>query len=214
MSSALLLSGVASVPLTFFDVETTGLYPDRGDRICEIAMVRTYNGIVERTWDTLLDPERTVPPDASRVSGITSDMVWGKPMFADVIEEIERFAADSVLVAHNASFDLSFLYVQCQEAGREMPRNAVLDTLILARRCYKLSDYSLGGLAKALRIQKETFHRALGDSMMTSRIFQAMLPIFKQKKLATVGHVLQFQGGTSRPALRPTPRLVAVAAAG
>lgn len=202
MSSALLLSRVSSVPLTFFDVETTGLYPDRGDRICEIAMVRAANGQIERTWDTLVYPERAIPEDASRVSGITDAMVWGKPRFADIVDDIERFAAGSVLVAHNAPFDLSFLLVQCQEAGRDMLKNLVLDTLVLARRCYKLSDYSLSGLARALRVQRETFHRALGDSVMTSRVFHAMLPMLTQKKLATVGHVLQFQGGSARPTAR------------
>lgn len=207
MSSALLLHKMSSVPLTFFDTETTGLYPERGDRICEIAMVRTCNGKIERTFDTLIYPERPIPEDASRVSGITDAMVWGKPRFTDVLDEIEKMAAGSILVAHNAPFDLAFLLVQCQEAGRDFFRNLVLDTLLLARRCYKLPDYSLGGLAKALRIQKETFHRALGDSVMTSRVFHAMVPMLAQKKLATVGHVLQFQGGSARPS--PKAQMVA-----
>ncbi len=213
MSSALLLSSLSSVPLTFFDVETTGLYPERGDRICEIAMVRTVNGQIEKTFDTLVYPERPIPEEASRVSGITDQMVWGKPRFSEIRADIEQMAEGSVLVAHNAPFDLAFLHVESQGCGQEMLRNLVLDTLVLARRCYKLSDYSLGGLARALRIQKETFHRALGDSVMTSRVFTAMIPMLRQKKLATVGHVLQFQGGSSRPSLKSSTALESAVAA-
>lgn len=204
MSSSLLLSKLSAAPLLFFDTETTGLYPERGDRICEIALVRVVNGQVEKTHDTLVYPERAIPEEASRISGITDAMVWQKPRFSEVVPAIQEMAAGAVLVAHNASFDLSFLLLQLQEAGHDMLKNAVIDTLLLARRCYKLSDYSLGGLAQALRIQKETAHRALGDTLMTSRVFQAMLPMLAQKKLATVGHVLQFQGGSARPSLKAT----------
>lgn len=207
MSSTALLSKITQAPLLFFDTETTGLYPERGDRICEIALVRTVNGQVERTYDTLVYPEREIPADASRVSGITDAMVWGKPRFADIAPTILEMAAGAVLVAHNAPFDLSFLLVQFQEAGIAMPTNLVLDTLPLARKCYKLGDYSLGGLAQALRIQKETAHRALGDTLMTVRVFQAMLPMLAQKKLQTVGHVLQFQGGSARPTPRATQQV-------
>lgn len=210
MSSSLLLSKLSTAPLLFFDTETTGLYPERGDRMCEIALVRTVNGQVEKTYDTLIYPERPIPEEASRISGITDAMVWEKPRFSEVVPKIQEMAEGAVLVAHNAPFDLSFLLIQMQEAGHEMLKNLVIDTLPLARRCYKLSDYSLGGLAQALRIQKETAHRALGDTIMTSRVFTAMLPMLAQKKLATVGHVLQFQGGSARPSLKAAQ----VAAAG
>jgi len=201
VSSALLLSAIHDVPLTFFDTETTGLYPDRGDRIVEIAMVRTRRGQIEKTYDTLVYPDREIPADASRVSGITDAMVWGKTRFHEIAEQIEDMARDSVLVAHNAPFDLGFLAAQLADARRPMLRNLVLDTLVLARRCYKLPDYSLGGLAKALRVEKETFHRALGDTVMTSRLFQKMVPILTQKRLTSVGHVIQFQGGSAKPSV-------------
>lgn len=212
MSSALLLSNIASVPLTFFDTETTGLYPDKGDRIVEIAMVRVRGGQIEETFESLVYPDRSIPQDASRVSGITDAMVWGQPQFADVAARIEDMARDSVLVAHNAPFDLGFLATQMAEIGRPMLKNLVLDTLLLARRCYKLPDYSLGGLAKALRVEKETFHRALGDTVMTSRVFQQMVPILQQKKLSTVGHVITFQGGSARPTIAQ-PRVAGMAPA-
>jgi DNA polymerase III epsilon subunit len=201
MSSALLLSNLRSVPLTFFDTETTGLYPDRGDRIVEVAMVRTLDGKIVDQYDTLIYPECPIPAEASSVSGITDAMVWGKPRFEEVAQTIQDFCKDSVLVAHNAPFDLGFFVTHFEAAGQPMLRNLVLDTLVLARRCYKLPDYSLGGLAKALRVEKETFHRALGDSVMTSRLFQNMMPMLMQKKLTTVGHVLTFQGGSARPTM-------------
>ncbi|MBM3460940.1 MAG: 3'-5' exonuclease [Armatimonadetes bacterium] len=201
MSSALLLSNIAQVPVTFFDTETTGLYPDCGDRIVEIAMVRTRAGQIEKTFDTLVYPDRAIPEDASRVSGITDAMVWGKPRFQEIVDRICEMAEGSVLVAHNAPFDLGFLAVQFGEAQRPMLKNLVLDTLLLARRCYKLPDYSLGGLAKALRVEKETFHRALGDTVMTHRLFQQMAAVLRQKKLNTVGHLVTFQGGSARPSI-------------
>lgn len=201
MSSSLLLSALNTVPLTFFDTETTGLYAENGDRICEIAVVRTVGGKVERTFDTLVYPERSIPADASRVSGITDDMVWGKPRFDEILPQLEDIFRDSIMVAHNAPFDLGFLHTQLAGQPAPMLKNLCLDTLVLARRTYRLQEYNLAGLAAAFNIKKETFHRALGDSMMTFRVFQAMLPKFAQLKHKTVGHLLTYQGGSSKPSI-------------
>lgn len=202
MSSALLLSPLTTVPLTFFDTETTGLYAENGDRICEIALVRTVGGKVVETFDTLVYPERSIPAEASKISGIDDNMVWGKPRIEEVASQIEAFVRDSILVAHNAPFDLGFLQTQLGATHPGLLKNLVLDTLVLARRAYpSLKDHTLGGLASAFRVEKDTFHRALGDSLMTSRVFQAMMPKFVQLKLKTVGHLLQYQGGSARPSI-------------
>jgi DNA polymerase III epsilon subunit len=201
MSSALLLANLNSVPLTFFDTETTGFYPEQGDRIVEIAMVRVRGGVIEKQWDSLVYPDRGIPEDASRVSGITDAMVWGQPRFGDIVPHIEDMARDSILVAHNAPFDLGFLQVQMTELGRPMLTNQTLDTLVLARKCYNLKDFSLGGLTRALNIEKGTYHRALGDTLMTHRLFAQMLTTLKKKKCDTVGHALTLQGGSARPSI-------------
>lgn len=198
MSTALLFSHLNTVPLTFFDTETTGLYPEQGDRIVEIAMVRTRGGAVEKTWDTLVYPDRAIPEDASRVSGITDAMVWGKPRFDEIAAQIVEMAHNSVLVAHNAPFDLGFLQIQFAAVGLPMLTNQTLDTLALARKCYKLGDYSLGGLTRALNIEKGTYHRALGDTLMTKLLFDHIRGTLIKKKVATVGDALQLQGGSAK----------------
>ena len=199
MSSALLWSPINSVNLTFFDTETTGFYPEQGDRIVEIAMVTVRGGVVQKTWESLVYPDRPIPEDASRVSGITDAMVWGQPRFEEIVSKIEEMAKDSILVAHNAPFDLGFLQVQMAAVGRPMLTNQTLDTLALAKKCYNLKEYSLGALTRALNIEKGTYHRALGDTMMTHRLFAQMQSTLAKKKHTTVGQVLTFQGGSSKP---------------
>ena len=201
MSSSLLLSALNDVDLTFFDTETTGLYPENGDRICEIAMVRTRGDKVVEQFDSLVYPERAIPADASKVSGITDDMVWGKPRFDEVLPRLEEITRDSILVAHNAPFDLGFLQTQLAGNPSPMLKNLVLDTLVIARRAFRLPEYNLAALAGAFNIKKDTFHRALGDTLMTFRVFRAMLPKLGQLKLKTVGHLLQYQGGSSRASI-------------
>jgi len=94
----------------FFDVETTGLYPFLGDRIIEIAMIKVSNGKTIDKLDMLLNPEIPIPEEAKMIHKITDEMLKDKPVFSlDICNKLLAFIGNSILVAHNASFDLGFL---------------------------------------------------------------------------------------------------------
>ncbi len=132
--------------IAVIDVETTGLSPADGHRVCEIALLRFLRGTVVDSLVSLVDPLRPISPGASAVNGITDPMVAGAPTFADLFPRIAAFVGDDVLVFHNAPFDLSFLRHESRLAGERWPGNPVVDTLALARRTRMFRDHSLSAL--------------------------------------------------------------------
>jgi DNA polymerase-3 subunit epsilon len=103
------------------DTETTGLDPAAGHRIVEIGCLEIVNRIATgHTFQRYLNPERDVPEEAVRIHGITADKLSGKPLFADVVEELMAFLGESRLVIHNASFDLGFLNAELGRLARSM----------------------------------------------------------------------------------------------
>ena len=93
-----------------FDTETTGLDPATGDRVIEIAALELVGDLpTGNSYHTLLDPERDVPEEASRVHGFTRADLEGKPKFAEVVDDFLAFVGDDALIAHNARFDFGFL---------------------------------------------------------------------------------------------------------
>ena len=100
------------------DTETTGLDPATGDRVIEIAAIELVNLMPTGTvYHTLLDPERDVPPEATKVHGFTAEMLRGKPKFAEIVEDFVRFLGDSEIIAHNAPFDFGFLDAELVRVG-------------------------------------------------------------------------------------------------
>ncbi len=169
---------LTEVPLTFVDVETTGLSPGSGDRVCEIALIRCEPNVPERTFVSLIDPQRPVSPGAFRVNGITEEMLDGAPTFDAIIDEVEAFIDGSVIVAHNAPFDLGFLRSEFEHCARSFPELPVIDTLYLARNSGRFVSCSLGSLAQTLGIDNDQAHRALGDTRTTRKIFAALIADF------------------------------------
>src|SRR5689334_23243506 len=101
-----------------FDTETTGLEPSNGDRVIEVACLELVNDLpTGRHFHRLIDPQRDVPPEASRVHGFTNADLAGKPLFADIAAELAEFLGDSKLIAHNAPFDFAFLDMEFSRAG-------------------------------------------------------------------------------------------------
>lgn len=147
------------------DFETTGLDPDEGDRVVEVAVVRGKLGAPPATWSTLVDPGRAM--DATRVHGITASMVRGAPEFAKVLPELRRRLEGAILVCHNAEFDVGFLDMECARLGEPRPDVTVVDTLLLARRLLALGDHRLSSLRERLGLPTEIQHRALGDAHAT-----------------------------------------------
>jgi DNA polymerase III epsilon subunit family exonuclease len=164
---------VSALTLSALDFETTGLSPHKGDRVVEVAVVRGKVGDVPEHWATLVHPERAV--DATHIHGITDQMVANQPPFSAVLPELLVRLEGTVLVVHNAGFDLSFLEMECQRAGVAVPALLVIDTLGLARRVLAWGNHSLSFLVEKLGLPREHAHRALDDAHATWHLAALLL---------------------------------------
>lgn len=160
---------VYDVTYSSVDVETTGL--DDDDEVVEVAVVKfdLHDGPLER-WTQLVRPEGKIPPEATNIHGITEAMVRNAPNFDWVQERVERFADGTVLIAHNASFDLKFF----DRLGNE---HAVVDTLKLARRHLSNDGYSLGEL-----VEVENWHRALPDALAGIKVYRSVIEALESER--------------------------------
>ena len=101
-----------------FDLETTGLSPETGDRVIEIAALELINDVpTGKNFHVLIDPERDIPNESTRVHGFTYEHLHGKPKFVEIVDSFLAFIEDSPLIAHNAGFDFSFLNMELQRIG-------------------------------------------------------------------------------------------------
>lgn len=153
------------------DVETTGGQPP-ADRITELGAVRVRRGIVLDEFCTLINPERTIPADITRLTGITNEMVADKPTALDVLPSFREWLVEATIVAHNAPFDRRFVDAQWREVFGEPMPNPWLCSVRIARRLYPhLRSRSLGPLCRALGIPAAGLHRAGNDARATAQVF-------------------------------------------
>ena len=161
------------------DTETTGLDPNAGHRLIEIGCVEMVNHIATgRTFHEYLDPQRDVPEDAARIHGITTDMLRGKPLFADRAEAMLEFLGDAKLVIHNAAFDLGFLNAELARLDRAaIPASRAIDTVQLARRKFPGAPASLDALCKRFDIDNSarTKHGALLDAELLADVYVELI---------------------------------------
>ncbi len=184
---------VENVEFVAFDTETTGFSPEK-DRIVEVGAVKFKNGeiIEKKTW--LINPERPIPYWAKRVHGIDDKMVADEPTFEEIYPEFQEFIDGTVLIAHNARFDISFLEEELKRCGMKEPKNEVVDSLPLFRSWFEdASSFSLEGLALHLKIREGGFHRALADSMFIYWILERGME--DQAKVKTLGNLEKAAGG-------------------
>jgi len=158
-----------------FDTETTGLDPLHGDRVIEIAAIELRNGLpTNRTFHRLIDPERDIPADASRIHGITSADLAGKPKFAAIVEDLLAFFGDDPLIAHNAAFDFGFLDAELGRLRRPaLDRARMIDTLALAKTRFPGMPNSLDALCRRFDIDlsARTTHNALLDCKLLADVY-------------------------------------------
>lgn len=157
------------------DTETTGLDPEKGDRLVEIGCVEMQNAVpTGRTFHVYLDPERDVPEDAVRIHGLTRAFLTGKPKFADVAADLIAFLGASTLVIHNAEFDMKFINAELRRCALPpIPMDRVLDTLVLARRKHPGVSNTLDALCARYKIDnsKRTKHGALLDAELLADVY-------------------------------------------
>ena len=184
---------IEDVPLAVLDVETTGLNPRSGDRVCEIAVLRVDPGEEPRLWVSLVNPERPIGAGAQAVNGIADEDVADAPPFRKLIAEINAALNGAVLVAHNVPFDIGFLRAEYRRAGRQFPTVPPLDTLALARRCFRFPRNGLGAVAGQLGVSAPGLHRAEGDVWATYRVLQRMIEALRARGCRTLGDFLAAQ---------------------
>jgi DNA polymerase III subunit epsilon len=153
-------------PIAVLDFETTGLDPERGDRVVEVGIVHFDGGTVTDRWGTLIHPEMELPLDTTRITGIRPADVETAPRFAEVVDEICRRLEGRLLCAYNAGFDRGFLLHELARCDRTLPDGAHwIDPLVLAREQQKgQGNMKLGTVAKRLDIALEEAHRAVSDA--------------------------------------------------
>jgi DNA polymerase-3 subunit epsilon len=183
---------LAALSYTVFDTETTGLEPSAGDRILQFGATRINAGKLRRQdcFDQLVDPQRSIPPAGIPIHGITPEMVAGQPVIATVLPAFHAFAADTVLVAHNAAFDMRFLQLLEAETGIVF-NQPVLDTLLLSAVVHPQQEsHRLEAIAERLGVPVLGRHTALGDAMVTAEVFLKLVPLLEAMGIRTLGEAL------------------------
>lgn len=167
------------------DLETTGFSP-RLEKITEIGVMKYQDGKVIDKFSCFVNPEKSIPPRVVEVTGITDDMVRNAETIDKVFPKLLEFIKDSVLVAHNAEFDVGFLRHVAKELGYEFDFT-YLDTLSLAYELFpEYKTYKLGRIAKNLGIKFDVAHRALDDVDTTVKVFKVMLDMLKERGVNTL----------------------------
>lgn len=192
-----------------FDTETTGLDPAKGDRVVEVGCIELLNGIpTGKTFHHYIDPERDMPDEAFRVHGITSAMLVGKPVFAEIAQAFVDFTEGAKLVAHNAEFDFKFMNAELARLNYPiLSSERMVDTLALARRRHPGAPASLDALCQRYGIDnsRRTKHGALLDAEILAEVY-AELTGGKQTALVFGGASSRGWGGASGPRReRPDP---------
>ena len=173
---------------TVFDTETTGLNPSGGDQIIQIGATRIVNSKLLRleSFEQLVNPGRLIPAATIPIHGITQDMVMGKPDITEVLPAFYKFAQDTVLVAHNAAFDMRFLQLQEEDTGLVF-NHPVLDTLLLSAVVHPNQDaHRLEAIAERFNITILGRHTALGDAFVTAEVWLRLLPLLQAMGIHTL----------------------------
>jgi DNA polymerase-3 subunit epsilon len=157
------------------DTETTGLDPDKGDRIVELGAVELINHLpTGRTFHAYINPERDMPEDAFRVHGLSAEFLAEHPVFAEQVDALLDFIGDARLIIHNAAFDVRFLNAELRRCGRSLlASERAVDTLLLAQRRFPGQPNSLDALCRRFAVDSSarTLHGALLDCQLLAEVY-------------------------------------------
>lgn len=186
---------IEDVPLAVLDTETTGLESALGHRVIELAILRLENWKETGQLNELINPGRPVSPSASRVNKIYDADLANAPPFVHFADRIAELLDGALIVAHNATFDATFIAAEWILTGRPPLLNPCACTLQLARRRFNFWRNNLGQVARALGVRTPRAHRAMNDVWVTSQVFQRMLKDLHGGGIHTVGDLMYAQGG-------------------
>jgi DNA polymerase-3 subunit epsilon len=179
---------LADLTYTVFDTETTGLQPSAGDEIISIGAVRIVNGrlLKQEIFEQLVNPRRPLDPESARIHGIDARALADQPTIGGVLPAFYRFCEDTVLVAHNAAFDMRF--IELKEAASGVRFNQpVLDTLLLSAAVHpETRSHGLEEIAERLGVAVVGRHTALGDALVTAEVFLRLLPLLAERGIGTL----------------------------
>ena len=195
-----------------FDIETTGFSPVK-NRIIEIGAVKVINGEITDRFSEFINPRVPIPFTIERLTGINDAMVCDAPGVEEILPKFLSFCEGCVLVAHNASFDTSFIRYNAEQLGIEFPPTYV-DTVGLARFLLPhLGRFKLDTVAKELHVSLENHHRAVDDAGATAEIFVKFLPMLKKKGFETLDDIVEKAVMTPEAIMRmPTYHIILLAA--
>ena len=179
---------LSELSYTVFDTETTGLQPAAGDEIIQIGATRIVNRrlLHHEGFEQLIDPQRSLPEESVQVHGITPDMLVGQPRIDTVLPVFRAYCADTVLVAHNAAFDMRFLQLKEGTTGVCFDQ-PVLDTLLLSAVLHPNQEsHRLEAIAERLGVTIIGRHTAMGDAIVTGEVFLKMIPLLAEKGIRTL----------------------------
>ena len=186
-----------------FDLETTGFSLIK-DKIIEIGAVKVENGVITDKFSTFVNPKVPIPFKITNLTGITDDMVMEAPDIETILPQFLEFVGDAVLVAHNASFDVSFIEQNCRYQDIT-PDFTSVDTVAMARILLPtLSKFKLNVVANALHISLENHHRAVDDAGATAEIFVKFVEMLRARNIKTLTKLNQF-GAQNKDAIRKLP---------
>ena len=186
-------SKLSDLTYTVFDTETTGLEPSNGDEIIQIGAARIVNNrlLRQEIFNQLLDPERRLKPESIPIHGITEDMVRGQPNIDVVLPAFHEFCEDTVLIAHNAAFDMRFLQLKEERTGIRFTQ-PVLDTLLLSAVVHPNQEsHKLEAILERLGVNIESRHNALEDALATGEVFLKLVPLLEEMGIVTVRQALE-----------------------
>lgn len=174
--------------LVFFDLETTGLYANSGDAICEIGAFKMRDREIIDTFHSLINPQKPIPAGAYAVHGISEEEVAQAPAFNEIADEFIDFVQDTVLFAYNAPFDMSFIDGELKKMHKPFLSVPVIDVLLVARASFKSKKYNLSVIAANLGINcSQRMHRALTDVSITSQVFFKGADELRNKEIVNLG---------------------------
>ncbi len=186
-----------------FDIETTGFSAEK-NKIIEIGAVKVMDGAIVDRFSTFVNPDVPIPFEIEKLTGINDSMVLPYPGIREILPQFLEFCGDSVLVAHNAGFDVGFIAHNAKEQGIPF-EPTVLDTVALARHLLpNLNRYKLDTVAKALGVSLENHHRAVDDAGATAEIFVAFVEMLRKMEIETLDQLNELSD-LSAEAIRKLP---------